>query len=87
MTRVLFEANRAVGVEVLCRGQRHEIRAEREVLLSGGVINSPQLLMLSGIGDPGMLEPLGIRLQAALPRGARLHLQIPLPAADGRPEA
>lgn len=79
VTRVLFEANRAVGVEVLCRGQRHEIRAEREVLLSGGVINSPQLLMLSGIGDPGMLEPLGIRLQAALPgvgRNLQDHLVI-----------
>ena len=51
-TRVLFEGPRAVGIEYLKDGKRRVARAEREVILAGGVINSPQLLMLSGIGDP-----------------------------------
>jgi choline dehydrogenase len=48
--RVLFEGTRAVGVEVAQLGQVQELRAEREVILCGGAYNSPQLLMLSGIG-------------------------------------
>src|SRR4051812_17376150 len=50
--RVTIERNRAVGVEYRRGGETHTVRAHREVLLAGGVINSPQLLMLSGIGDP-----------------------------------
>src|SRR6202034_607903 len=46
-TRVVIENNRAVGIEYVRRGKRHVARAEREVILSGGVVNSPQLLMLS----------------------------------------
>ncbi len=49
-TRIVFEGGRAVGVEYVQRGARTIARAEREVILAGGVINSPQLLMLSGIG-------------------------------------
>ncbi len=48
--RVLFEGSRAVGVEASRLGQAEELRAEREVILSGGTFNSPQLLMLSGVG-------------------------------------
>jgi len=48
--RVLFEGNRAVGVQAAQLGQPQEFRAEREVILCGGAYNSPQLLMLSGIG-------------------------------------
>jgi choline dehydrogenase len=48
--RVLFEGVRAVGVEASQLGQPQELRAEREVILCGGAYNSPQLLMLSGIG-------------------------------------
>jgi choline dehydrogenase len=48
--RVLFEGTRAVGVEATQLGQVQELRAEREVILCGGSFNSPQLLMLSGIG-------------------------------------
>ncbi|HVC07908.1 MAG TPA: GMC family oxidoreductase N-terminal domain-containing protein [Solirubrobacterales bacterium] len=48
--RLLFEGSRAVGVEVTQLGQHQELRAEREVILCGGTFNSPQLLMLSGIG-------------------------------------
>ena len=50
--RVLFEGTRAVGVEAAQLGQLQQFRAEREVILCGGAYNSPQLLMLSGIGDP-----------------------------------
>jgi choline dehydrogenase len=48
--RVLFEGTRAVGVEASQLGQLSEYRAEREVILCGGAYNSPQLLMLSGVG-------------------------------------
>jgi choline dehydrogenase len=48
--RVLFEGNRAVGVQASQLGQVQELRAEREVILCGGAYNSPQLLMLSGVG-------------------------------------
>jgi len=48
--RIIFEGNRAVGVAASQLGQLQEFRAEREVILSGGAYNSPQLLMLSGIG-------------------------------------
>ena len=48
--RILFEGTRAVGVEASQLGQTQELRAEREVILCGGAYNSPQLLMLSGVG-------------------------------------
>lgn len=67
-TRVLFEGSespRAVGVEVVHHGVRMQMRATREVILCGGAINSPQLLQLSGVGNPALLEPLGIPVVAA----------------------
>ena len=60
-TRVLIEMGRAVGVEVSHGGQLRQIRAEREVILCGGAYNSPQLLMLSGVGPADELTPHGIR--------------------------
>ncbi len=48
--RVLFEGSRAVGVEASRLGEKQELRAERETILCGGSFNSPQLLMLSGVG-------------------------------------
>jgi 4-pyridoxate dehydrogenase len=54
--RILFEGRRAVGIEYRQGGKTHTARAEREVVLAGGVVNSPQLLMLSGIGDPDALR-------------------------------
>ncbi len=50
VNRLLFDGTRAVGVEATQLGQARELRAEREVVLCGGTFNSPQLLMLSGIG-------------------------------------
>jgi 4-pyridoxate dehydrogenase len=68
VTRVLFEGNRAVGVEYVeagAKGTKTSIRAGREVILAGGAINSPQLLMLSGIGDPDELRTHGIEVKIA----------------------
>ena len=66
-TRVLIENGRATGVEYLHDGAKRIARASREVILSGGTINSPQLLQLSGVGDPAALSALGIEVKAALP--------------------
>ena len=49
-TKVLFDGQKAVGVEYIQNGKVHTVHASEEVILSGGAINSPQLLMLSGIG-------------------------------------
>jgi 4-pyridoxate dehydrogenase len=73
-TRLVFEGNRAVGVEYVRNGETIMARADREVILSGGVINSPQLLMLSGIGDPEALRAHGIEVKAGL-RGVGKNLQ------------
>ncbi len=86
-TRVVFEGTRAVGVEYLDGGVATTVRAEREVLLCGGVINSPQLLMLSGIGEPAQLEAHGIDVRAALPGvGKNLQDHISASVAYSRKE-
>jgi 4-pyridoxate dehydrogenase len=72
--RIVFDGTRAVGVEYLKDGQRQIARAEREVIVSAGTINSPQVLMLSGIGDPDALNALGISVKAPLP-GVGRNLQ------------
>lgn len=59
-TRVVFDGRRAAGVEIEQNGTRRVIKARREVVLCGGAINSPQLLMLSGIGDGERLAEHGI---------------------------
>ena len=74
VSRVLIENSRAVGVEYRQNGETKTARAGREVLLAGGVINSPQVLMLSGIGDPDALRAHGIETQAPL-RGVGRNLQ------------
>jgi choline dehydrogenase len=66
-TRVILDNGRAVGVELLRRGRLETIRAEREIVLSGGAYNTPQLLMLSGIGAPERLREAGIAVRHALP--------------------
>lgn len=59
-TRILFDGKRAVGVEYVRRGARVSVRVRREAILSAGAVNSPQLLMLSGVGDAARLSALGI---------------------------
>ncbi len=58
--RILMERGRAIGAEYILKKQRHEIRAEREVIVCGGSINSPQLLHLSGIGPADEIREHGI---------------------------
>jgi choline dehydrogenase-like flavoprotein len=81
-TRVVIEQGGAVGVEYRQGGQTHIARAHREVLLCGGVINSPQLLMLSGVGDPEQLRPHGITVLAeakGVGKNLQDHVMAPLP--------
>jgi choline dehydrogenase len=63
---LLIEGKRCVGVRYSINGQPREARAGREVIVSGGSINSPQLLELSGIGQPELLQDMGIEVRHAL---------------------
>jgi len=72
--RILFEGRRAVGVEAMRGGHVTKLHAHREVILSAGALQSPQLLMLSGIGDASALKRLGIPVVAHLP-GVGQNLQ------------
>lgn len=73
-TRLLFEGRRAIGVEYRRGNRLLRLRARREVIISCGVFQTPQLLMLSGIGKPGSLRELGIQVLHALPGvGQNLH--------------
>jgi choline dehydrogenase-like flavoprotein len=67
VVRVLFEGTRAVGIQAAAGGELVELRAEREVIVSGGAYNSPQLLMLSGLGRPEELAALQIPVVAEAP--------------------
>lgn len=71
--RIVFEGNRAVGVELVRDGRRETIRAEREVILSAGTYQSPVLLMLSGIGPAEDLGFFGIPVRENLPVGHNLQ--------------
>jgi len=73
-TRILFEGNRASGVAYLRGGREMTVSARREVILCGGAINSPQLLQLSGLGDPAELAAAGVGVRHALP-GVGKNLQ------------
>ena len=73
-SKILIENQRAVGVEYFRDGQRQQLRANREVLLSAGALQSPQILMLSGIGPKAHLESHGIAPLLDLPGvGQNLH--------------
>jgi 4-pyridoxate dehydrogenase len=73
-TRIVMEGTRAVGIEYVEGGQAKVVHADREVILAGGSINSPQLLMLSGIGDPAELAAHGIAARIPL-KGVGKNLQ------------
>jgi choline dehydrogenase-like flavoprotein len=76
-TRILFEGKRAVGVEVRVGGELRQLEATREVLLSAGALQSPQVLMLSGVGPGAQLQRHGIATVHDLPGvGEQLHDHI-----------
>ena len=65
--RILIENGRATGVEIAHKGRPLTVRADREIILSAGTVNSPQILMLSGIGPADDLQALGIEPVVNLP--------------------
>lgn len=67
VTRILFEGTRAVGLAYLHEGVEQQVRVNKEVILCGGAINSPQTLLLSGVGPADQLRALGIRVVVDLP--------------------
>jgi choline dehydrogenase-like flavoprotein len=71
--RIVFEGDRAVGVELVRNGERETVRAEREVIVSAGAYHSPVLLMLSGIGPAADLGIFGIPVRQDLPVGENLQ--------------
>ncbi|MBO6826248.1 MAG: GMC family oxidoreductase N-terminal domain-containing protein [Sneathiella sp.] len=72
--KIIFEGGKAVGVYFQKNGHEHEIKAAKEIILSAGAINTPQLLMLSGVGDEKHLREMNIPVQHDLP-GVGQHLQ------------
>jgi choline dehydrogenase len=79
VTKILTENATAVGVDCRIDGVKQTFRARKEVILSGGAINSPQLLQLSGIGDRALLEKHGVPVVHHLPRvgqGLQDHLCV-----------
>ena len=72
--RLLFDKTRCVGLEYVQRGRKHTVGAVKEVILSAGAINSPQILQCSGIGDPALLRSMDIPLVHASPN-VGLNLQ------------
>ncbi len=86
--RVVIEEGRAIGVEATCKGRREVIRARAEVIIAASAINSPKLLMLSGIGPAAHLAEHGIPLVADRPGvGGNLqdHLELYIQMAASQP--
>jgi choline dehydrogenase len=80
-TQILFDDNRASGLSYWRDGQSHEVYARREIILCGGAINSPQLLLLSGIGPADHLRQMGFPVQLDLPgvgQNLQDHLDVPV---------
>ncbi len=86
-TRILLEGRRAVGVAYRQDGQDRELRARREVIVSAGALQSPQLLMLSGIGPAQHLRELGLPVVHDLPGvGRNLHDHVDVVAVVDAPK-
>ncbi len=82
VTRLLFEDNRTVGVEYQQGGTLHQVKVNREVILSAGAFDSPKLLLLSGIGDQEQLQAFGIPVVVDLPgvgQNLQDHIVVPVP--------
>ncbi|XP_048873766.1 choline dehydrogenase, mitochondrial [Brienomyrus brachyistius] len=78
-TKILFQGSKAIGVEYIQNGEKKKAFAEKQVILSGGAINSPQVLMLSGVGNADDLKKLDIPIVSHLPGvGSNLqdHMEI-----------
>ena len=87
-TRILLDKKRAAGVEYLQDGQHKQIKCRREVLLSAGAFQSPQLLMLSGIGPHAHLVQTGIATLHDLPGvGQNLHDHVDVVLVVNVPQA
>lgn len=80
VTRVTFRGTRATGVDFVHQGAATHVEASREVILCGGVFNSPQILLLSGIGPAAHLRDVGVAPLVDLPVGRNLrdHLMVVL---------
>lgn len=88
VTRVVIDHARATGIELVDgKGNRSQIKARQEVILSAGAYQSPQLLMLSGIGPAAHLATHGIQVLADLPVGDNLHDHLFLPFTHKYAEA
>lgn len=72
-TRILFDGSRATGVEIMRNGALEQIHADTEVIVAAGAYNSPQILMLSGIGPAAELAAFQIPVVADLPVGDGLQ--------------
>ncbi len=87
-TQILFDGKRATGVEYLQQGTRHRVQARAEVLLSAGALQSPQLLMLSGVGPGAHLQAMGIPVLHDLPGvGQALHDHVDVVQVVDAPKA
>ena len=83
--RLVIERGAATGVTIVRDGRRETLHASAEVILSGGAINTPQLLMLSGVGEAGQLERHGLRVLHDLPgvgRNLQDHPSVPIAVMD-----
>lgn len=88
--QVLLEGPRAVGVAYRRRGRTETVRAAREVILSAGCINSPQMLLLSGIGNPAEIRRHGLRVRHELPgvgRNLKDHPALSVKQRATRPDS
>jgi choline dehydrogenase len=88
ISRVVFEKGRAVAVEFEQNGERHQVRARKEVILACGAVGTPQLLMLSGIGDADYLRRFDIPVVANLPgvgQNLQDHLDVTVQYACTKP--
>jgi len=87
-TRIVLQGTRAVGIEYVHRGTKHIAYAAREVILAAGVVNTPQLMMLSGIGDPAELKKVDIKACVPLPgvgKNLQDHISAPITYARKQP--
>lgn len=87
VSRIVLENGRATGVEIVGKAGKRIINARQEVVLSAGVIGSPQILLLSGIGPAAHLRNHGLHVHADLPVGKNLHDHLFVPMTFLAPEA